>query len=53
MAYGRGDRAQWVRLCRQYMRDLAFWLAYTRGEGRDLVPALVNVTMHSDAVDVG
>lgn len=35
------------------MRDLAFCCALKGGEGRDLVPARADVTMHRDATDVG
>lgn len=43
-----------VRLCRQSLRDLAYWRSLTRGEGRDLQPPPPpEVMMHSDAADVG
>jgi hypothetical protein len=42
-----------VRLSRQSLRDLAYWRSLTRGEGRDLHPLPTDLTMHSDAADVG
>jgi hypothetical protein len=42
-----------VRLSRQSLRDLAYWRSLTRGEGRDLHPPPADLTMHSDAADVG
>lgn len=42
-----------MRVCRQSMRDLSFWRSLSRGEGRDLIRLPPNVTMHSDAADVG
>lgn len=50
---GPNTSAARVRICRQSMRDLSFWRKLTRGEGRDLVPVGVDVTMHSDEADVG
>jgi hypothetical protein len=45
----------WDKVClsRQSLRDLAYWLSLTRGEGRDLHPPPADLTMHSDAADVG
>lgn len=42
-----------MRLCRQSLRDLRYWRSLARGEGRDLVRLPPDVTMHSDAADVG
>jgi hypothetical protein len=46
---------QWdkVRLSRQSLRGLAYWRSLTRGERRDLHPLPADLTMHSDAADVG
>lgn len=42
-----------VRLSRQSLRDLRFWRGLTRGEGRNLHPVAPDLTMHSDAANVG
>jgi hypothetical protein len=42
-----------VRLSRQSLRDLAYWRSLTRGEGRDLHPLPADLTMQSDAADLG
>jgi hypothetical protein len=42
-----------VRLSRQSLRDLVYRSSFSRGEGRDLHPPLADLTMHSDAADVG
>lgn len=42
-----------VRLCRKSLRDLSFFRSITQGKGRYLVRLPTNVTMHSDATDVG
>lgn len=39
--------------CQRSMRYLAFMRALKRIEGRHLVPLRADVTIHSDAVDVG
>jgi hypothetical protein len=51
----RAPEHRWdkVRLSRQSLRDLAYWRSLTRGEGRDLHPPPADLTMHSDAADVG
>jgi hypothetical protein len=52
---GRTHTLQWpkLQLSRQSLRDLAYWRSLTRGEGRDLLPRPADLTMHSDAADVG
>jgi hypothetical protein len=42
-----------VRLSRQSLRDLSYWRSLTKGEGGDLYPRPADLTMHSDAADVG
>lgn len=42
-----------VRLDRQARRDLCYWPALTRGEGRDMINQYPNLIMHSDAAVVG
>jgi hypothetical protein len=42
-----------VRLSRKSLRDLNYWRSLTRGEGRDLHPPPADLTVHSDAADVG
>jgi hypothetical protein len=51
----RAPEPRWdkVRLSRQSLRDLEYWRSLTRGEGRDLHPPPADLTMHSDAADVG
>ena len=51
----RAPEMAWVkvRLSRQSLRDLRYWRSLTRGEGRDLQPPPADLTMHSDAADVG
>ncbi|PXF48649.1 hypothetical protein BWQ96_01501 [Gracilariopsis chorda] len=50
---GWGGGARRVRLCRQSLRELAYWQSLTRGEGRDLVHLSPDMMIHSDVGDVG
>jgi hypothetical protein len=51
----RASEPRWdkIRLSRQSLRNLVYWRSLTRGEGRDLHPPPADLTMHSDAADVG
>ena len=42
-----------VRLCRQSLRDLRYWRTLTRGDGTELHQLPPQMTIHSDAADVG
>jgi hypothetical protein len=42
-----------IRLLRQSLRDLAYWCVLLRGEGWDLHSLPADLTMHSDAAEMG